>query len=585
MLTKHIDTLINKRHIPLLAIITVATILITPALIKGPGGDDLFFHSLWSTNFSTQLINGDLFPRWLMNLNAGCGEPTFYFYPPLVYYLNSLFHLLNLPAIYTTSGWIEMVLTGQIILILAGYFCFIWLHSIISNKTACLIAAITYITMPYINITFNAYLTFSEFSIFMWLPLLLYFTHKITLNEKYAVSGLSITYTLLFISTIPGTLVASGLPVLYFVYLIWPQKTKNIFLPCTKFIASVLLAIGLASFYTIPMILLQDYIRININDHMWSGSYGYRNNFLFFPNLGARAAPEITYEIYLCVILSMTTLMAYILSFKHIPKNSPYATQVKFWFFVICTTIFFTSYLSTPIWEILPILKIMQFPYRISSIATIAIIPIIAIYLTNKPEETPWALTCIIFLFAFNTSLTINENLNYIEKSVKPGTALHTLHNNLKNKFHNNITPGDEYLPKWVNIKYMQPSNLNKTAAICSQKITSSDQQTNTTIKHWKPGDIALSVNTLQNTTITIPQFYFPTWQASDNSGTILDITPQKETGLININIPPGAHHIKIKIIKSTPERIGISISIITALLLIILGLIQRKRNYSCNSN
>ena len=43
-----------------------------------PVWGDTLFHAMWYTNFSAQLLAGDLYPRWLINLNGGLGSPVFF---------------------------------------------------------------------------------------------------------------------------------------------------------------------------------------------------------------------------------------------------------------------------------------------------------------------------------------------------------------------------------------------------------------------------------------------------------------------------------------------------------------------------
>ena len=44
---------------------------------------------IWIPSFRSLLDSGSMIPRWLPNSFNGLGSPTFYFYPPLAYYLCS----------------------------------------------------------------------------------------------------------------------------------------------------------------------------------------------------------------------------------------------------------------------------------------------------------------------------------------------------------------------------------------------------------------------------------------------------------------------------------------------------------------
>src|SRR5258706_9180913 len=49
------------------------------------------------------ISNAQIPPRWVPDLGFGFGFPLFNFYPPLVYYLGSLFHLLGFSFITSTK--------------------------------------------------------------------------------------------------------------------------------------------------------------------------------------------------------------------------------------------------------------------------------------------------------------------------------------------------------------------------------------------------------------------------------------------------------------------------------------------------
>ncbi len=73
--------------ISLLGLLLCAPLLLTTC----PGGHDIYHHLIFSHHFSSQLLQGELYPRWLSDMNGGFGSPTFFFYPPVPYYATTLF--------------------------------------------------------------------------------------------------------------------------------------------------------------------------------------------------------------------------------------------------------------------------------------------------------------------------------------------------------------------------------------------------------------------------------------------------------------------------------------------------------------
>src|SRR5437868_3808254 len=74
------------------AIAAAGIVLTLPVLILGIPffSDDGVTHAVWYTHFSEQLSSGNLYPRWLMDMNAGLGSPAFFYYPPVPFFLTSL---------------------------------------------------------------------------------------------------------------------------------------------------------------------------------------------------------------------------------------------------------------------------------------------------------------------------------------------------------------------------------------------------------------------------------------------------------------------------------------------------------------
>jgi hypothetical protein len=70
--------------------------------------NDLLIHLRWSDQFYDALLEGRWLPRWAYASQNGLGDPTFMYYQPLFYYINSLFRFLGCNSHYA------ILLTGTI---------------------------------------------------------------------------------------------------------------------------------------------------------------------------------------------------------------------------------------------------------------------------------------------------------------------------------------------------------------------------------------------------------------------------------------------------------------------------------------
>ena len=83
----------QKTAIHVALLVGVCLLLCWRVLIHGiPDiSHDGVYHAVWAEQFATQFWQGDWYPRWFSNINAGFGGPSGFFYPPLNNYVCSLF--------------------------------------------------------------------------------------------------------------------------------------------------------------------------------------------------------------------------------------------------------------------------------------------------------------------------------------------------------------------------------------------------------------------------------------------------------------------------------------------------------------
>lgn len=150
--------------IGLAAIVQIIQNLTLPIL-----GDDAWFHLNWLDQFHQLQSKGVGYPRWLNSSNGGFGSPTFYFYPPLPYFLGSailtLFSGLSLSALYHLLGFIATALSA--------YACYYYLRKLNVDQLPALAGALFYAIAPYRFVDLYVRCALGEHFSFIFLPLLL----------------------------------------------------------------------------------------------------------------------------------------------------------------------------------------------------------------------------------------------------------------------------------------------------------------------------------------------------------------------------------------------------------------------------
>ncbi len=537
------------RHLTLdrkyqLYVFFLALILHIPAWIINPEGHSLIHNVLWSQHFAEALWSGDFYPRWLIGLNAGCGSPAFFYYPPFPYYVSSLFQWLPSPnaALITVYG---------LVYALGGVAFYSFIRSSCSAKGA-LLAACGYLLMPYIWIDLYIRDAYSEYFSFLFLPLLLKLTTNIINGDKKALYFFSCAYALLIMSTVHGALIGSLLIAAYSFYLFFDRKSFD---KLPLMVAGGMLGIIISAIYLLPVIEGLPHARIGNTDEMFDGMFDYKSNFAYM-----NAFSGLVFSLSLFALYAITP--ALFTGGLRVPfyKNRSFL----FWLGAALASLFLMTSLSFFIWLLFPFLKILQFPWRMAIIPTIAI-PAMLGYAasalpdrrhTKKIASTYCMMTLVCIGIAFSSPLgVIKINEVYI---------------------HNGLVPlPNEYLPSAASSAWLMSDSAQKANALCHvNKVTllSGDIKPIENLV-WKPRHIHFDVHAPEKSTLLIGQFNYWGWQAKDSNGNdiLLENSPE---GLLMLTLPQGAHSIDIQLVRWKSEVYGAFLSLI-GLLAALFGILR----------
>lgn len=353
----------------LLYIVGFGLIFTAPALINGHiYGHDFKYHWVYSKNFSEQFWQGDFYPRWLQNMNSGFGSPTFFFYAPIPYYFTSLFGPLSR---YDISSFNVLGLSSSLALIASGLTAYFWLKEIVPKNSAA-IASILYMAWPYhLFIDLYVRFAFAEYWSFVWMPLILYFTIKIIRGSRLNVIGLAISFALLALTHLPSFIIFFPVPVGYALFMAGRSRWKIVF---ARLSIATIIAIGLSAIYWFPAMTTQESISM---DAILSDEFYYANNFLF-------TGPKIGHKKIFWKILELLTVVTGGLAFCawKISKISSEVTsrrESNYWMIVAMLALFMTLPLSKLVWDVLPPVQRIQFPWRFNTVLTVAITGLFAL--------------------------------------------------------------------------------------------------------------------------------------------------------------------------------------------------------------
>ncbi len=153
------------RAVAAAGLIAATLLLMAPIAWHGsPIGHDSHLHLVWAAQFADSLAAGVLYPRWLPDVNAGLGNPTFVFYPPLLYYLAA--------AGYWLTGSVPrgLDLAAGLLLFLSGLAAYRYLRAGL-GRAASLVGTVALMALPYRLLDLYERAAVAEFAAFVWPPL------------------------------------------------------------------------------------------------------------------------------------------------------------------------------------------------------------------------------------------------------------------------------------------------------------------------------------------------------------------------------------------------------------------------------
>ncbi len=548
---------LNFRRIsPWLSITLLGLFLTSPQLLTTClGGHDIYHHLIFSYHFSEQLLQGELYPRWLINMNGGFGSPTFFFYPPLPYYLTALFSWI--PE-YNLLGCTPLGLSISLALILSGMSAYYWLRELTSARYALGIAML-YMVLPY-HFLIDLYVRFSfaEFWSFAWMPLILYCSKRISRGEPHGVVGLGISLALLITTHLPTFLIF--LPILVGYSLVACGSTPRL-IAWARNGLGIVLGIGLAAIYWLPAMTTQEYVSM---PSMYVGFLHYSNSFL-----SSWPTPERgwTFRRYLMVITVGTSLLGVLAWWWSRRYQAPEVRhESRYWLGVAVLSLGMTLPWSKPIWDLLPMLQKVQFPWRFNAVLTVAAITLFAFAATTLRTLVVHGRSYVIRSWALLLATLL---LTQLAVGIEPLFFDRLTASDVQKALQVSRSPL-EYRPRWVPIDQFSKESVNRLG-VSTPQVQSDQPALRWQMIQWAPRQIRMAISTPAAGTLTLHQYYYPGWVAhSAGRSQPLPLQPSPD-GLLQIEVPAGDYALAITLAPLPEELAGRWISACALLLCLLL--------------
>lgn len=507
-------------------------------------GHDMDAHQRWQVALAEQLLQGELYPRWLAGLNEGFGSPAFFVYPPWSHAAALLFH-----PIVGGDAALRVQLSMGLAVAASGVAMFAWLRSFTARHAA-IGGALLYMLAPY-HVYLDVYrrAAMAETWAFVWPPLVLLALASARAQPRASALFASLAFAGLFLTHPPTTVVF--VPCI----LLLAPFTQAGWRAAAVAIAGALGGAALAAIYLLPALTHGPFTQMSL---MYSDLLSFRRWLLFEDSMyGCR--PED--HIHACQLTAVVALQFALgaLLFALALMRGPAGRRALTWvgLSMLLGVGFFMSAPSRVLWEHLPLLEKIQFPWRMLAAQTLALGLLAAIALEAPGRAQALARIAVLIGCTAFVGLAIGDRLAGSFGDI-----------NEKRR------PFDT-----VEVQEYQPGDLaalrRRFADDAKWSLVEGDARVS--VKSWRPREIVLDVDARSASRIAIRQGNDRGWEYEVGGVTRTTHALAPLEPVATFDVTAGRHEVALKLAPRAPERAGRWISLLAAAAWLVLFLTLRR--------
>lgn len=526
-----------------------------------PGGftsHDLTHHVIRQIDMDRLLSEGQFPPRWSGDLATGFGYPLFLFNYPLPALAGEIFHKVGFSFLYS----VKAVLFSSMILSVLGMYLF--LKSFLGSPRACVdvsrgeadsrlpafLGAVFYLYAP---IRFlNVYVAASVGSALAIgiLPFVFWSIVEIKKGKEWAI--------------LVGALSVSGLILAH-------NVTALIFAPVILTFAWViggirgikkigimfLLGLGLSAWFWLPAMGEKQFIRYDqLMRRIYVDQFPTLSQIIYSPwgyGLSHPQNPESGDMSYQLGLVHIGVVLVYGIWYLAFGRRNKFKRLSLFILASFVISIFLMLKISQPIWDALPFLSLVQFPWRFMAVSIFMAAVATALLVNALPHKKLLVISLLLLvIYANRNHLRINQKYD-------PGEDYYL---SLKTS----ATSFDENLPIWVT-KIKTDADHGKFSFLSGKGSVNTIES--------KSARVLVEIEATESAEVRFNQYYFPGWDIEmDGEKVNFNYLTVDNSGLPVFDIAEGKHLVTAEF-KNTPIRnIADGISVITVIIIVICRLL-----------
>jgi hypothetical protein len=526
--------------VPLGVCLFLSLLVVLPFFWLGSAsGHDFEFHVASWLDVSAQWKEGIVFPRWSEWANHGFGEPRFIFYPPLSW-------MVGAALILRTPGSAAPILYIVLVQTFAGLSAYLLLRNL-ADRRAAILAAGCYTINPNVLLMIYIRSDFAEQLACAFFPVLLLAALRLSnllddSPEKSAsVALFALPYAAIWLSNAPAAVIASYSMALLFA---WASLSQRCWRPLLRGSASLALGLGLAAFYILPAAYEQRWV--NIGQALSSGLLPVQN-FLFTWINDA----EHTWFNWIASICALLLILIFALaalasrSLAQTSRNRPIGIALLI---LGAAATLLTLRFTLPLWNYIPKLRFIQFPWRWMSILALVAACFLALAMQRRRA---WLWFAAILVFCTPLAYFQVQNTWWDDDDIP------TMRDALANG--QGFDGTDEYDP-------LGDDHLNLPAEAPPVRILSRDSETTSVanaqfeIQRWSANRKQLRVDTPSAARVALRLLNYPAWRVTVNGKTI---SPDRLDDFNQMIVPvePGTSEIAVVFTRTKDRTLGDAIS------------------------
>lgn len=541
----------------MLAIPTVST-LFRPGYF--PMHDDM--QAMRLMQIDKCITDGQIPCRWVPDMGYGYGYPQFNYYGPLPYYFMEIIHLGG-------AGYLDSVKAGFVLSVVIAAAGMYLLGTTLWGRIGGLISSLLYVYAPYRAVDMYVRGAVGEFYALAILPFIFWAILVVFQKRKYGAFYFALSIASLLATHNVTTLIFTPVMALWFMFLWLTSKLSLKILWRDNVLQNLILGgfwgVGLAAFFFLPAYFEQSLVHV---ETLTQGYFNYLAHFvsvkqLLLSHFWGYGSSELgsNEELSFLVGLLHWTLPIAVLTMIVITKKFRALPTLLFFVIVGWSALFLTHQKSVVVWDSIPLLSYVQFPWRFLTIATFVF--------------SVAGGACGIFLQKANHWKFLGVGLISV--------PLLLLHSHFfqpqswyeitdQDKYSGNLWEKQltisifDYLPK--SAEYPPSAKAPEKPYALEGEITISDFTKGT---NWQ----AMTFTVVSESAIVVfPVYNFPKWELKEN-GTLIPISESGELGLVSATFANGQHKVNLEL-RDTPIRsLGNTLTLVS---LIAISFYFRKK-------